>query len=186
MKRRLSVLISTIGDPKVLYLDGIINLLEPTTGMDPINRRYVWKFIESFKSGRVIILTTHSMEEAEVLSDRIAIMAHGEIQAIGQPLALKQTFSAGYKISIMVDPLKASIIKGALPEIVSDCVLEDDAAGSLLYSFPSSSLQYMSKVVEYLNSVPFVKSWGLSQTSLEQVFLTVIRSSTMSTSTESS
>jgi ABC-type multidrug transport system ATPase subunit len=61
MKRRLSLIIATIGDPKVMFLD------EPTTGMDPVNRRHVWSFIENFKEGRVIVLTTHSMEEADVV-----------------------------------------------------------------------------------------------------------------------
>ena len=61
MKRRLSVVIATIGDPKIMFLD------EPTTGMDPVNRRHVWSFIEKFKKDRVIILTTHSMEEADVV-----------------------------------------------------------------------------------------------------------------------
>ena len=83
MKRRLSVVIATIGDPKIVFLDGILAFfsrvdrdsvslyfkpsLEPTTGMDPVNRRYVWSFIEKFKKNRVIILTTHSMEEADVV-----------------------------------------------------------------------------------------------------------------------
>lgn len=62
MKRRLSLIIATIGDPKVIFLD------EPTTGMDPVNRRHVWSFIEDFKDGRAIVLTTHSMEEADVVS----------------------------------------------------------------------------------------------------------------------
>ncbi|KAJ3267738.1 ATP-binding cassette sub- A member 1, partial [Terramyces sp. JEL0728] len=62
MKRRLSLVIATIGDPKIIFLD------EPTTGMDPVNRRHVWSFIEKFKKNRVIILTTHSMEEADVVS----------------------------------------------------------------------------------------------------------------------
>lgn len=61
MKRRLSVAISTIGDPKVVFMD------EPTTGMDPVNRRHVWSFIEKFKKGKVFVLTTHSMEEADVV-----------------------------------------------------------------------------------------------------------------------
>lgn len=69
MKRRLSVVISTIGDPKICFMD------EPTTGMDPVNRRHVWSFIEKFKKDRVIVMTTHSMEEADVLGDRIVIMA---------------------------------------------------------------------------------------------------------------
>ncbi|KAK9687931.1 hypothetical protein K7432_014586 [Basidiobolus ranarum] len=74
MKRRLSVVISTLGDPKIVFMD------EPTTGMDPVNRRHVWSFIEQFKKDRVIILTTHSMEEADVLGDRIAIMALGRLR----------------------------------------------------------------------------------------------------------
>ena len=61
MKRRLSLVISTIGDPKIIFLD------EPTTGMDPVNRRHVWSFIEKFKQDRVVVLTTHSMEEADVV-----------------------------------------------------------------------------------------------------------------------
>ncbi|KAJ6676811.1 ATP-BINDING CASSETTE TRANSPORTER SUBFAMILY A ABCA [Salix viminalis] len=69
MRRRLSVAISLLGDPKLVILD------EPTTGMDPISRRHVWDIIQNTKKGRAIILTTHSMEEADVLSDRIGIMA---------------------------------------------------------------------------------------------------------------
>lgn len=74
MRRRLSVVLSLIGDPQVVFMD------EPTTGMDPVSRRHVWGFIEKMKIGRAIVLTTHSMEEADFLGDRIAIMAHG-IQA---------------------------------------------------------------------------------------------------------
>jgi ABC-type multidrug transport system ATPase subunit len=62
MKRRLSVVIASIGDPQIVFLD------EPTTGMDPVNRRHVWSFIEKFKKDRVVILTTHSMEEADVVN----------------------------------------------------------------------------------------------------------------------
>ena len=63
MKRRLSVAIALLGDPKIVYLD------EPTTGMDPISRRYVWDIIQEAKVGRAIVLTTHSMEEADILGE---------------------------------------------------------------------------------------------------------------------
>jgi len=76
MKRRLSVAISTIGDPRVIFMD------EPTTGMDPLNRRHVWSFLENFKVGRAIILTTHSMEEADILGDQVAIMALGRLRFV--------------------------------------------------------------------------------------------------------
>ena len=96
MKRRLSVAVALIGDPQVVYLD------EPTTGMDPISRRQVWDIIEKAKKGRAIVLTTHSMEEADILGDRIAIMARGAIRCIGSSLRLKQKYGAGYKVSISV------------------------------------------------------------------------------------
>ncbi|XP_024541685.1 ABC transporter A family member 2 [Selaginella moellendorffii] len=97
MKRRLSVAISLVGDPKVLYLD------EPTTGMDPIMRRHVWDVIEDAKKNCAIILTTHSMEEADVLADRIAIMAKGKLQCIGSSIHLKSKYGTGYKISVGVE-----------------------------------------------------------------------------------
>ncbi|GIL63848.1 hypothetical protein Vafri_17847 [Volvox africanus] len=96
MKRRLSVAIALLGDPRVVYLD------EPTTGMDPISRRYVWDIIQEAKTGRAIILTTHSMEEADILGDRIAIMARGKLRCVGTSLRLKQRFGSGYTLSVSV------------------------------------------------------------------------------------
>ncbi|ONM04752.1 ABC2 homolog 15 [Zea mays] len=90
MKRRLSVAIALIGDPKLVFLD------EPTTGMDPITRRHVWDIIEEAKKGRAIVLTTHSMEEADILGDRIAIMAKGKLRCIGTSIRLKSKFGTGY------------------------------------------------------------------------------------------
>lgn len=93
MKRRLSVAVALLGDPKLVFLD------EPTTGMDPVSRRQVWDIIERAKQGRAIILTTHSMEEADILGDRIAIMARGNLRCLGTSLRLKQKFGAGYQVT---------------------------------------------------------------------------------------
>ncbi|XP_019082065.1 ABC transporter A family member 2 isoform X4 [Vitis vinifera] len=90
MKRRLSVAIALIGDPKLVIMD------EPTTGMDPITRRHVWDIIENAKKGRAIVLTTHSMEEADILSDRIGIMAKGRLRCIGTSIRLKSRFGTGF------------------------------------------------------------------------------------------
>ncbi|XP_050255430.1 ABC transporter A family member 2-like [Quercus robur] len=90
MKRRLSVAIALIGDPKLVILD------EPTTGMDPITRRHVWDIIMDAKKGRAIVLTTHSMEEADILSDRIGIMAKGRLRCIGTSIRLKSKFGTGF------------------------------------------------------------------------------------------
>ncbi|KAJ4782698.1 ABC transporter A family member 2 [Rhynchospora pubera] len=94
MKRHLSVAIALIGDPRLVFLD------EPTTGMDPITRRHVWDIIEDAKKGRAIVLTTHSMEEADILGDRIAIMAKGKLRCIGTSIHLKSRFGAGYVCNI--------------------------------------------------------------------------------------
>ncbi|KAJ1554144.1 ATP-binding cassette sub- A member 1 [Cladochytrium tenue] len=169
MKRRLSLVISTIGDPRVVFMD------EPTTGMDPVNRRHVWAFIEQFKRDRVMVLTTHSMEEADVLGDRIAIMAHGRVRAIGNSIFLKGKYGAGYRISIITD--KPEDTKRAVAARVPDARLEDDAAGALIYQFSPASTPAIPAFVAWLEANPdgIVKSWGISQTTLEEVFLRIIR-----------
>ncbi|KAJ3299116.1 ATP-binding cassette sub- A member 1 [Borealophlyctis nickersoniae] len=171
MKRRLSMVISTIGDPKIIFMD------EPTTGMDPVNRRHVWEFVEKFKKGRVIVLTTHSMEEADVLGDRIAIMAHGRLRAIGNSISLKNKYGAGYRISIVTDPDRLDATKQVVASRVPNAVLEDDSAGALIYQFPITSTHAIPGFVKYLDSDPegLIRAWGISQTTLEEVFLKLIR-----------
>jgi ABC-type multidrug transport system ATPase subunit len=73
-----------------------------TTGMDPVTRRYVWDIIEEAKKGRAIVLTTHSMEEADILSDRIAIMARGKLRCIGTSVRLKSRFGSGFVVNVSV------------------------------------------------------------------------------------
>lgn len=82
-KRRLSIAIGLISKPKILFLD------EPTFGLDVIARRELWKIINNMKGKITIILTTHYLEEAEALCDRVAVMAKGKVKAIGTPAELK-------------------------------------------------------------------------------------------------
>ena len=82
-KQRLALACALVGDPEFLFLD------EPTTGLDPQARRQLWDLIEQFKAaGRTILLTTHYMDEAERLCDRVAIMDHGKVIALGTPREL--------------------------------------------------------------------------------------------------
>ncbi len=97
-KQRLSIAVALVNDPKVLFLD------EPTTGLDPQARRNLWDLITNIKArGKTIVLTTHYMEEAEVLCDRIAIMDHAKIIALGTPLELLRQASIDSTIEFHVE-----------------------------------------------------------------------------------
>lgn len=88
-KQRLAIACAMVGDPEILFLD------EPTTGLDPQSRRQLWTLIEEFRStGRTILLTTHYMDEAERLCDRVAIVDHGHIIAQGSPHELIESIGA--------------------------------------------------------------------------------------------
>lgn len=84
MKRRISLATALVGDPDIAFLD------EPTTGLDPQSRHAVWEFIRSLKERRkTVVLTTHYMEEAEALCDRVAIIDQGKLIALGTPEELR-------------------------------------------------------------------------------------------------
>jgi len=93
-KQRLSIAVALVNDPKVLFLD------EPTTGLDPQARRNMWELIEDIRnSGKTIIITTHYMEEAEKLCDRVAIIDSGQIVTINSPKNLiKELVDSGFKV----------------------------------------------------------------------------------------
>jgi ABC-2 type transport system ATP-binding protein len=95
--QRLSLLIATLHNPAIVLLD------EPTTGLDPQSRRTLWKRIEALRaSGRSVLLTTHSMEEASAICDRVAIMDHGSIIVIDNPQALVEKYKNDDRVKIHV------------------------------------------------------------------------------------
>ncbi|CAN0520838.1 unnamed protein product, partial [Ectocarpus sp. 8 AP-2014] len=94
-KRKLSVGIALIGGSKVVFLD------EPTSGMDPHSRRFTWDLIRKNREGRVIVLTTHFMDEADLLGDRVAIMADGALRCCGSSIFLKNYYGVGYNLTIV-------------------------------------------------------------------------------------
>jgi len=97
-KQRLAMACALVGDPDLLFLD------EPTTGLDPQARRQLWELIGRLKrEGRAVILTTHYMEEAERLCDRVAIIDHGRIIALGTPAELIGRLGAGHVVEFAVD-----------------------------------------------------------------------------------
>jgi ABC-2 type transport system ATP-binding protein len=92
-KQRLAVAIAMVGDPRLLFLD------EPTTGLDPQSRRQLWELIALFRTeGRTILLTTHYMDEAQRLCDRVAIVDHGRVIALDTPRALIASLGAEHVV----------------------------------------------------------------------------------------
>lgn len=186
MKRRLSTIISTIGDPNVLILD------EPTTGMDPVHRRHVWTFLAQFKRGRSILLTTHSMEEADALGDKVAIMVSGHLKAIGNTTRLKNKFGNGYRVELALGhpteqfpdiPAQKDLeqeMTEATRAIMPESVLLDKSGGVMVFGIPMQAIERMADLTAMLENAQGlgrVKQWGIAQTSLEEVFLSLIRSS---------
>ncbi|KAJ3112783.1 hypothetical protein HDU96_004162 [Phlyctochytrium bullatum] len=96
MKRRLSLALACVSSTsRIVFLD------EPTTGLDPLSRRKVWKVIQDLKQNRVVVLTTHSMEEADELGDHVCIMHQGRLRASGSSLFLKNRFGKGYQLTVV-------------------------------------------------------------------------------------
>jgi ABC-2 type transport system ATP-binding protein len=115
-KQRLSLACALIGDPEMLFLD------EPTTGLDPQSRRQTWEIVENLKaSGRTVLLTTHYMEEAARLCDRVAIVDHGKVIALGSPRELISALGAEHVVEFAVDDgagaALADDVLSALPSV---------------------------------------------------------------------
>ena len=111
-KQRLALACALVGDPDFLFLD------EPTTGLDPQARRQLWDLIEKFKaSGRTILLTTHYMDEAERLCDRVAIMDHGKVIALGTPRELIASIGVEHVVEFSAGGAAKEVDLAALGEI---------------------------------------------------------------------
>ena len=138
MKRRLSVAIALVGDSPLIFLD------EPSSGLDPMSRRQLWELIkDEKKAGKTIILTTHFMEEADYLGDRIAIMSHGSMKCCDTSEKLKQTYGVGYylnfvKIGDGVAPLMPSF-SAAFQTLAGETTFGDEMFSCAFYPSPSEN-----------------------------------------------
>jgi ATP-binding cassette subfamily A (ABC1) protein 3 len=94
MRRKLSIAIAILGDPRVCVLD------EPTSGVDPVSKRSIWEVLRKARENRTLILTTHSMEEADNLSDYIYVLFKGKLKCGGSPMFLKHRYGVGYFLTV--------------------------------------------------------------------------------------
>ncbi|MCH8973854.1 MAG: ABC transporter ATP-binding protein [Chloroflexi bacterium] len=112
-KQRFSVAVTLVSDPELLFLD------EPTTGLDPQARRHMWGLVQAMhEEGRTIVLTTHSMEEAQFLCERVAIMDLGRIAALDTPANLVRALDAPYEVRASVGDGASHEQLGALPGVI--------------------------------------------------------------------
>jgi ABC-2 type transport system ATP-binding protein len=153
-KQRLSLGCALVGDPELLFLD------EPTTGLDPQSRRQTWEIVESLKArGRTVLLTTHYMEEAARLCDRVAVVDHGRVIALGTPRKLIASLGAEHVIEFAVAGFDGAIDSAALAALPSvEKVVHDGGSWRLT-------------VREVHRAVPSLLN-ALSERSLEPTHLT--------------
>lgn len=177
-KRKLSVGIAFIGGSKVVFLD------EPTSGMDPYSRRFTWNVIRQHKEGRVIVLTTHFMDEADMLGDRIAIMGDGKLQCCGSSLFLKNLFGVGYSMVVEKnDPIKfnSTEVKNVVTSHVPSAKVLTDVGAELTFQLPLSSSEKFQGLFNFMDanqSSLGIRSYGMSVTTLEEVFIRVAEGTT--------
>ncbi|KAG0376564.1 ATP-binding cassette sub- A member 5 [Mortierella sp. AD032] len=172
-KRRLSLAMAVIGCPKVVFLD------EPTTGVDVAIRQAIWNSIRKLKKTSCVILTTHSMEEADALCDRIGIITNGHIQALGTSQRLKNTYGAGYKVIVktFTNPL---VVTGEVERAVGAgrVTLVQALGSSLEYELTrvegertTDMLAKLFTLFEQRRQQLGIEDYSVSQTTLAQVFI---------------
>ncbi len=165
-RQRLAVACALIGDPELLFLD------EPTTGLDPQSRRQLWDILRAFRSqGRTVLLTTHYMDEAERLCDRVAIVDHGRVIALGSPQELIAQLGGEHFIEFAV--VNGAVIREeelrALPSVVS--IRRDEESYCLAVTAPHLSIPALLERLQ--NDGVELASLTTRHASLEDVFVTL-------------
>ncbi|KAJ0177200.1 hypothetical protein K1T71_007209 [Dendrolimus kikuchii] len=170
-KRRLCVGIALSGATRVVLLD------EPTSGMDPASRRALWDLLQREKKGRTIILTTHFMDEADILGDRIAIMANGQLQCIGSPYFLKRHYGVGYTLVIVkTERFNIETCTDVIKKYIPGIGPKEDKVSEVTFSLTNEHSQKFEEMLNDLeknNNVINFKNYGLVATTLEDVFMSV-------------
>ncbi|KAK7169397.1 hypothetical protein R3I93_005384 [Phoxinus phoxinus] len=179
MKRKLSISIAFIGGSRLVVLD------EPTTGVDPCSRRSIWDIVLQHKQERTIILSSHHLDEAEVLSDRIAFLERGGLKCCGSPFYLKDKLAKGYNLTLTkkVQTLDSNEkfdieeIQDFIQSYLPDARRKEGEVGDLVYALPpyttENAAAYQSLLTDLDQNLDklLLGCYGISDTTLEEVFL---------------
>uniref|UniRef100_A0A8C5ANL4 ATP-binding cassette, sub-family A (ABC1), member 4b n=1 Tax=Gadus morhua TaxID=8049 RepID=A0A8C5ANL4_GADMO len=186
MQRKLSVAMAFVGGSKIVILD------EPTSGVDPYSRRSIWELLLKYRNGRTVILSTHHMDEADLLSDRVAILSQGRLHCCGSPLFLKNYFGVGFYLTLvrrMRDLRRKEVsslgrrfprswrdidsITSLIHHHVPEAKLIESIGQELTYLLPSKGFKHRAyaslfrELEETLGDMG-LSSFGISDTSLEE------------------
>uniref|UniRef100_A0A672P1S3 Cholesterol transporter ABCA5 n=1 Tax=Sinocyclocheilus grahami TaxID=75366 RepID=A0A672P1S3_SINGR len=167
-KRKLSVGIAILGDPKILLLD------EPTAGMDPVSRHQVWSLLKSRRAGRVTVLSTHYMDEADILADRKAVISQGQLKCVGSSLYLKTKCGVGYHLRMSVtEGCEGENITSLVKQHVPKAQLSRQQEAELTFTLPFESMDTFPGLFAEMDCRPDlgIINYGVSMTTLEDVFL---------------
>lgn len=173
-KRKLSLALSIMGKSKIIFLD------EPTSGLDPQSRRFVWDLIKDLKNeGKCVVLTTHFLDEAEHLGDRLVIMSKGQLYAVGTPNYIKKEFGIGYYLSISPeyespDKKELADVKEQIDSIVNKFILgakrDEETRDTFKYLLPFNKIKEFPALFEELENIEGIKL-SLEMNSLEDAFI---------------
>ncbi|XP_078716718.1 glucosylceramide transporter ABCA12-like [Lampetra fluviatilis] len=187
MKRKLSIAIAFIGGSTTVILD------EPTSGVDPCSRRSIWNLILKHRAGRTIILSTHHLDEAEVLSDRIAVLEHGKLRCCGSPQYLKEIYGQGLTLTLTKksgalgsrSPFDPERVVSLVRSGVEGAVLKsgEDSSGNrnadMVFLLPAHSQNVLGQsflaILEENMEELGLSGYAISDTTLEEVFLKLVQ-----------
>ncbi len=168
-KRKISLVVSLIGVPPVIFMD------EPSSGMDIIAKRFFWRVIEALRSEHAIILTTHSMEEAESVCSRVGIIVDGKMKCLGSLQRIKSVYGTGYDVQLKPGlEIQVPKCKSFMETNLPASILVEEHGRTLKYTVPRESVASVSSIFETVSKLSLdieMSEFGVCQTSLEQVFL---------------
>lgn len=176
-RRKLSTALALLGHPPIIFLD------EPTTGMDPYSRRFLWDLIlDLIRDGRSVILTSHSMEECEVLCTRLAVMVNGRFRCLGSTQHLKDKYGDGYAISVRVKNLnyerEMALLKRFMSRRLPEAKLKECHYNLIQYDVPitggHSLAEIFSKMEEASRDLN-IEDYSVSQNMLDNVFINFVK-----------
>ena len=170
-KRKLSTAIALVGNPSIIFLD------EPTSGMDAKARRLLWNDISSLiKENRIVVLTSHNMEECEALCTRLVIMVNGKFKCLGSPQHLKSKFGSGYKIAFRLmnessQPNLLNFIKTKFSIDHMTSSIKNKRLYEFTVPFGDTKLSSLFELIEENRQDLGLHDYSITQTSLDQVFV---------------